>query len=290
VKIGASYFPALLGFDPFVSPYAAGAQLLGITTTEQSEAMRNGLFLERAHAEMIEADGFTLMPAPAAGFVHPEHEWLVGHPDYLIALDDTWRAPLELKLRGVAPSDQLKTRDTLQTFVYMNILRVPVGMVSWLHGGYGGVVREHERVKADPELWEMMLERVSVIRDGLMNRRLPAPDGTESTRDALRDRFAEATNGTVVRLSRAEWAHVRKIRELDEVIATAKKQRERHAQIVQEAMGDATEAVSPMDTPAARWRTVSSARLATKELRAAHPDIAGEFTKTTTTRSFSVNV
>jgi predicted phage-related endonuclease len=54
-------------------------------------------------------------------------------------------------------------------------------------------------------------------------------------------------------------------------------------------MGDAEELVTPFDTPAARWPTSTRTSLDTKALRAAHPSIAGEFTKATTYRTFNAN-
>jgi predicted phage-related endonuclease len=82
---------------------------------------------------------------------------------------------------------------------------------------------------------------------------------------------------------------VKRIRELREVENTAKEQRQAFEHRVQDFMGGATELISPLDTPAARWRPVERTSIDTKALRAAHPDIAGEFSRTTTTRRFEAN-
>lgn len=289
ITLGGSDVPAVLGLDPFTSPYALGCRKLGLTSEPpESEAMRHGLRLQAAHAEMIEDAGYDVMPAPAAGFVHPELPWLHVHPDFLIGLDGE-RAPLEVKLRGNAPSEAIWQRDYLQTFVYVHTLGATRGMLSELHGGYGGFGRDECTVLADQELFDMSVDTCERFLALLAKGKLPAPSGSDSDREAIRARFAQAETGKTIRLSQAEWGHVRKIRELDEVIARAKAQRERHAEAVQEAMGDATEAISPYDTVAARWRQVTSTRTDTKALKAAHPAIAAEFAKTTTYRKFEAN-
>lgn len=287
--LGGSDVPAVLGLDPYLSSYALGCRKLGITDDKpMSEAMRTGLRLQVAHAQMVEDDGYQIIEAPAAGFTHPELPWLVGHPDFFVSLDGQ-RAPLELKLRGIAPSDALKLRDTVQALVYCELVASAAALVSTLHGGYGGVTRSEWVVEHDADLWADIVERCEAFLALLRRGKLPAPDGSDSTREALRARYGDAQPGKTVRLTQEQWKHLLRIRELDEVIARAKDQRERHAQIVQDAMADATEAISPYDTEAARWRPVHSTRLDTRALRAAHPDIAAEFSKTTTSRRFEAN-
>src|SRR5205823_2096628 len=115
-----------------------------------------------------------------------------------------------------------------------------------------------------------------------------APDGSDSARDAIRERF-EADNGLAVRATQDVWAHQLKVRELDELSRTVKEQRARHAQVVQDFMGDATELISPYDTLGATFRAHSTTRVDLKALRAALPDVAAEFSVTSTTRRFEAN-
>jgi predicted phage-related endonuclease len=295
--IGASDVPAIVGLDPYVSPYALGCRKLGLVREPPtSQAAENGLRLEQAHAAMVEDAGYDVMPAPAAGFVHPDLPWLHVHPDALIALPTRPEAvgyapaaPLELKARGRAPDDALKTRDTIQNLMQMSVLAAPRGMVSTLHGGYGGITRTEWFVDDDAELFAMLVRECERFRALIATGKLPAPDGSDSTRDAIRNRFADADADKSIRLDTDQWKRVLAIRALDETIRRAKEQRERHAQIIQDAMGDATQAVSPVDTLGVRWNVVKSNRIDTKALREAHPALASEFTTTTTTRRFEPN-
>ena len=297
--LGGSEIPAVLGLDPYVSAYALACRKLGVSgESTTSPAARMGNRLQAVHAELVADDGYTVMPAPADGIAHPDLPWLVGHPDAFVVLTapvvqrgaehqapkapvkgtvtgaaSTERAPLELKLRGLAPSEPMRMRDTVQALVYAELCDSSQAMVSELHGGYGGIVRDEWTVERDGELFAVIVERcegfLSLIRRG----KCPAPDGSESARDALRARYGGLPE-TRVRLSRVGWEHLQRVRELDETISAAKVQRERYAQLVQDEIGDAVEAITPFDTLAARWAPVSSNRVDVKALRDALPEIA----------------
>jgi predicted phage-related endonuclease len=288
ITLGGSEVPAVLGLDPYLSPYALGARKLDPSLQpEESEAMRLGLRLQGVHAELLEEAGWQVMPAPVDGFAHPDLPWLHGRPDGLVALDGQ-RAPVELKLRGLAPSESLRQRDTIQALIYAELLAADQALVSELHGGYGGFRRDEWTIERDEELFALVVEHCERFLALLRRGKLPAPDGSDSAREAIRARFAVSDHGSI-RLSKAGWQHVRKCRELDELIGNAKAQREKHAQSVQDEMGEAEVAISPHDAPAAKWFQVTSNRLDTKALKAALPEIAAEFSKTTTTRRFEVN-
>src|SRR3954470_18982572 len=132
--IGASSVPAILGLDPWDSAYALGARLLDGRENPSSEAAQMGLDLEAAHAELVAQAGYDVMPAPVAGFVHPDLPWLCVHPDGLLGFEDGI-GPLELKLRGVAPSEAIRMRDTVQSLVQVHAMGASQGLVSVLHGG-----------------------------------------------------------------------------------------------------------------------------------------------------------
>lgn len=287
--LGGSTIPAVLGLDPYLTPYALGARLLDPSLAPpMNDAMRTGLRLQTAHLWLLEDDGYTVMPAPEAGFTHPELPWLVGHPDGFVALNGE-RAPLELKLRGLAPSDATRQRDTVQALVYAAVVGAAGAVVSTLHGGYGGIQRDQWEVEHDPELFEMIVARCESFLDLLRRGKLPAPSGSASDRDAIRRRFEHAEPGKTIRLTQDGWTAVRRIRELDETISAAKAQREKWAQRVQVEMGDATEAISPHDTAAARWRASTRTTLDGDKVKRSIPGWETTHAKTTTTRRFEAN-
>jgi predicted phage-related endonuclease len=286
--IGASSVPAILGLDPWDSAYALGARMLDGRANPASEAAQMGLDLEAAHADLVAQAGYDVMPAPAAGFVHPELPWLCVHPDGLLGFEGGI-GPLELKCRGVAPSEDLRMRDTVQSLVQVHALGATQGLVSVLHGGFGGIRRDEWTVDSDTDTFGIIVARCELFLSQLRRGVLPAPDGSDATRDAIRQRFARAEPGTAVRASQECWGWVKRIRALKETETAAKEQRQALEHKVQDFMGDATELISPLDTPAARWRPRDRTTLDTKALRAAHPGIAGEFSRTTTARYFDPN-
>lgn len=288
--LGGSEIPAVLGLDPYVSPYALACRKLGVTDEPpQSVAARMGNALEAAHLRLLADEGWVVIDGPRE-VAHPDLPWLVGHPDGWVADRDRYIMPVELKLRGVTPSDAIRTRDTIQAGVYAEIAKSPRALVSELHGGYGGIVRDEWTVERDDELFGMIVERCEAFLLLLRRGRCPAPDGSDSARDAIRARYAEANEHRRVRLTTAGYTALQRVRELDETIRAAKVQRERFAQMVQDEMGDAVEAISPTDLLAARWKPVTSRKIDTARLKRDHPVLASEYENVSTFRRFEVNV
>jgi predicted phage-related endonuclease len=288
LTLGGSEVPAVLGLDPYVSAYALGCRKLGLTSEPvMRPVMENGLRLQAAHLDWIAADGREVMPAPADGFAHPELPWLIGHPDGFAVVRKV-RAPVELKLRGIAPSEALLLRDKVQAFVYAAIVGAPVALVSTVHGGYGGIVREEVEVEYDEHTFWLIVARCAEFLADLEDGLLPAPDGSASSRDALREQWAEP--GEAKRADVRIMEHVAASRELDHYLKRAKAQKEQHDQAIQAFMGDATELVSPYDTPAARWRFSDRTALDTARLKRELPGVYAEYAKTTTTRRFDTKV
>ena len=283
-KIGGSLATALLGLDPWLPPYAAAVQLVEGRSGEAGEAADIGREFERFHRRLLRREGYDLAPADPAGYTHPEIPWLHVHPDAIV----NGLMPAELKLRGVAPNDRTLARDTMQLLVYVHTLDAPQGVLSELHGGLGGFKRVEQVVERDDELFAVAVERLDKILANIARGHLPAPSGAQADREALRSRYAEGGGGTV-RLTQEAWAHLRRGREFERTAKQAKLYAEREYEHVQAEMGDATHAFSPYDELAVRWNVTSSTRVDTTALRRAHPEIAEEFAKSTTTRRWEPN-
>ncbi len=99
--------------------------------------------------------------------------------------------------------------------------------------------------------------------------------------------FPEA-NGKTIRLDRATWEACKELKARKEQLDAIKRQAAELQQTVEVAMGDAERAVSPYDTPAARWPTVQQTRLDTTALKEARPDVYSEFAVSKPTRRFTV--
>lgn len=285
VTLGSSEIPAVLGLDPFVSPYALACRKLGVTSEpEPSDAARLGLILQLAHLDALRSDGYDVREAADVELTHPELDWMVGHPDGVLVRPDEV-IPVELKARGVAPTEQLRMRDTVQALIYAELAESSQALVSELCGGYGGFHREEWLVDRDADVFTSIVAACEAFLATVARGKAPKPDGSESAREALRARYGGIV-GLAHTLSEAGMESLRKFREWDYTEKQAKGRKEAYAQLVQDEMGDATVALSPAGLEVARFGVVSSTRTDTKRLARDHPDLTAEYQTTTTYRRF----
>lgn len=278
VTIGGSEAAAVLGCDPFLSATMLAARKLGLAPApEQSDAMRLGTASQAWHAELLEADGYSVVPAPTAAFARDGLEWWRGHPDAFAELNGE-RGVVELKARGVTPDERTWLRDEIQALHYLACTGLDLALVSILHGGYGGLARSERVVERDDSTLELMREAYEAFRAMVKRGRLPEPDGSDSAREFFRSRRLEPAE--VVRLSRAGHGHAKAAKFHVERERWHKAEAERHWQAVQQEMGSATRALSPLsDEVLAEWSDESYSYFNRKALTAAHPAIAAEFTE-----------
>jgi putative phage-type endonuclease len=289
-RVGGSEAAAACGVDPFRSRIMLWAEKTGRVERPESPAMRMGTLLQPTVAALVEDEGYEVMPAPDDELTHAEHPFMIGHLDGFTVIDGQ-RAPLEIKTRGSGWKDDSNALASavMQAQQYIELTAAESALIAVLHGGYGGMALDLRVVRRDDKLIDLMVAMERDFVELVRSDTPPDPDGSDSARDAVRSMAGAAEPGKVARATADIWKLVRTIREADERIAAIKAQRERAAQQVQAFMGDAEELVTPFDTPAARWPTSTRASLDTKALRAAHPSIAGEFTKATTYRTFNAN-
>ena len=287
--IGGSDAASACGVDPFRSRVMLWAEKTGRYERDTSEAMRWGTLLEPVIFAELERQGFDVMPAPADGFVMAGHEWLTGHPDGFVMLDG-YRGVLEVKTAGQwsghdwhsdagAPLAYL-----VQVHHYMTVTGTDRALLACLVGGQRLELRT---VYADESVIQAMLDREQELLNFIRTDTPPPPDGSSAAHDAIRAMHPKA-NGKTIRLDRATWEAVKELKARKEQLDTIKRQVAELQQTVELAMGDAEHAVSPFDTPAARWPTVQQTRLDTSALKAARPDVYQEFAVSKPTRRFTV--
>jgi putative phage-type endonuclease len=289
MKIGGSEAAAACGVDPHRSRLMLWAEKARGFERPETEPMRWGKLLEPVVYADLERQGFELMPCPDAEWSHPKWPWLVGHPDGFAQVGGA-RAVLEIKTAGYW-SGQDWNEDAgaplpylVQAHHYMVLTGCRTTLLACLVGGQR---LEVVTVFYDAAVADAMLELELAFIDALRSDTPPPPDGSDSAHDAIRELYPEA-NGATMRLDRATWEAVKALRERKEQLATVKAQAAELQQTIELAMGDAERAVSPFDTPAARWTNVQSTRLDTAALKAARPDVYQEFAVTKATRRFTL--
>jgi putative phage-type endonuclease len=288
-KISGSEAASACGVDPFRSRIMLWAEKTGRIERPETEAMRWGTLLEPVVFGELERQGFEVMPAPAAEWMHDTEWWMTGHVDGFVAVDGV-RGVLEVKTAGHwsghdwSSDSGAPLQYLVQVHHYMAITGCDVGLLACLVGGQRLELRT---VYADLDVTEQMILREQELLNYIRTDQPPPPDGSSSAHDAIRALHPEA-NGQTMRLSRAGWENVLALRERKEQLEIVKRQAAELQQAIELEMGDATHAISPFDTPAARWPTVQSTRLDSKALKAARPDVHSEFAVATSTRRFTL--
>ena len=257
---------------------------------EPTEATWLGTALQARVAELVmERDGYEIMPAPADGFTHPEHPWMVCHPDGFTAVRGA-RAVAEIKTRGTG----WHSDDEHELFAYilqvqhgMEVAGCDVGLLSILHGGFGGLRLETREIVRDDALIDRMMELEKEIVDAVRTETPPTRLGHRRDSDALRLMHPES-NGRTVRRSK-KWDEIDlELRARKEQLATIKAQVTELETEYKVLMGDAERCISPHDTREARWVTREVTRIDTTALKAARPEIASEFAVTKPERRFTL--
>lgn len=288
-KIGGSEAASACGVDPYRSRIMLWAEKTGRVERPQTEAMRWGTLLEPVVFQELERQGFDVMPAPDVEWQHENVRWMTGHVDGFVDIEGQ-RGVLEIKTANAFAGHDW-TSDAgaplpylVQVHHYMAITGCEVGLLACLVGGQRLELRT---VTRDHGVTLAMIDREGALLDYVRTDRPPPPDGSDSAKDAIRALYPESS-GKTIRLDRETWEACKALKARKEQLDVVKRQAAELQQKIELAMGDAEQAVSPFDTPAARWPSVQSTRLDSKALKAARPDVWSEFAVPTSTRRFTV--
>jgi predicted phage-related endonuclease len=172
----------------------------------------------------------------------------------------------------------------MQVHHYFALTGLRVGLLACLVSGQRLEVRTVHR---DESIIEAMLEREARFLDFVRSDTPPPPDGSQSAHDAIRALHPDA-NGKTVRLSRDQWRDVRELRQRRDQRKEIERQEAELQQRLELAMGDAEHAVSPYDTPAARFASVVSKRFDTTAFRKDHAALYDEYAVAKPTRRFTL--
>jgi predicted phage-related endonuclease len=287
--LGGSEAAAACGVDPWRSRVALWLEKRGEWPNVAGEPAIWGTLLEPVVYGELERRGFSVMPAPARGFTDDDLPWMIGHPDGFAELDGE-AALLEIKTAGQWTANEWKGESgaplpyLLQLHHYFYITGYSLALLAVLIAGQR---LETRIVHRDDAVIARMLDLEGEFIDHLRTGNMPAPDGSDSARDALRSAF-EPTAGLVVRADAPIERHVREARILRESINARKEQLAKHEQVIQAYMGEATELISRHDATLAKWTPYDRTALDSKALREAMPATFTEFSTTKTLRRFTL--
>ena len=286
-KIGGSEAAAACGLDPYRSRLMLWYEKVNGVERDETEAMRLGTLLQPAVAEIASERGYEIMPAPADGFTHPEHAWMVCHPDGFASVDGE-RAVAEIKTRGTGWSSE-DERELyayyLQVFHGMAVTGCGAGLLCILHGGHGGLRLDTREVVRDDALTDQMIGLEQEIVNAVRTEQPPLARGTKSDGEAVKQMYG-LSDGNAKRANREAWRWVKEARELKEQRDEVDRQYKERVQNIQVYMGEAEQLVSPFDEHVAKWANVTEHRFNAAAFKAAHPSVHAEFVRENNVRRF----
>ncbi len=288
VTLGGSSAAAAAGIDPYRSRVMLWLELTGRVERPETEAMAWGTALEPVIMAELAERGYDPSPDVIDHWRDDARPWLVGHPDGFVTLDPGARALLEVKTAGPFAhrwDESAPLHYQAQCQVYMYLTGLGRALLACLVGGQRLVLQTIDR---DDTAIGYLLAALDDFYGYVLRDEPPPPDGSDSARDALALMYPSATSGLVHRLTAAEWESVRELRARKEQLAAVKAQMTELENKLKAAMGDAETAVSPFDSEALHWRSVSRTAVDVARLKELRPELASLFTTTTETRRFTV--
>jgi putative phage-type endonuclease len=287
--IGGSTIAAAAGIDPYLSPTALFLRMTGqIPEPESNGHMRIGKALEPVIIDLLREDGHAVIRVPAAGVRDDARPWLLGHLDGIVS----GNAPYVIECKATGGwalrswnGDEPPVTWQAQVQTYMHLTGTDRAVIAAL---IDGTTLRTVEVTRDDRAIGMLLERAERFYGMLCRGEIPELDGSKSTRDALHERFADATPGRKVRASRAVRDVVDEMRQLKASLDAHAEQYEERRRIVEATMGDAEVLLDHADNVLAKWTPTTSRRLDTKRLKADLPVIHEEYAVPTTSRRFTL--
>lgn len=273
--IGGSDASAILGLNPYVSPFDVYATIKGLKPDQpDNEAMRQGRDLEDYVASrFVEATGKSVRRRNAI-LQHPEYPWMIGNVDRLVVGEN---AGLECKTTSILNKAKFSQGEYPSTYYVQCVHYMAVtGAERWylavlvLNKEFHIYTIERDEaeiealIEAEKQFWE------NHILAGIP----PSPDGSKSTSDAIKTMFPEARERETVALFGME-DKIRQYLELYEQAKELNRKIERLKQSIQLEMQDAE--IGHAQGYIVNWRNQTRQTLDTKRLQKEHPEIYKQY-------------
>lgn len=282
--IGGSEITAVMGLDPYATPYALWERKTGrVGDSGENKFTRAGNYLEEAVAQMFaDATGMEVYKPEQEHFAHPDFPHLLGTPDRFVAMKHG-DAVLEIKTtqRRIAREDVTEgaaLRWYFQVLWYMGITGKKTGFIAWL---CNGVDFDYIQVDFQPDIFADMVQAGDEFwRNHVLADVPPPPISKDDIMRTIGQVLPDAIEGPeqVLQYNTQIKANAAKIKELEEANEELKT-------AVQLAMGDKS-VMTWKGVPLFTWKEMQSTRLDQKRLKEEAPEVFERFAKTSTTRVF----
>jgi len=285
--IGGSDSAAIVGLDRYRSPFDVYADKLGLKPEiPDNEAMRQGRDLEQYVAErFMEATGKRVRRRNAM-LQHPEYPFMIADIDRWVVGEN---AGFEAKTTSVLnrakfSQGEFPPRYYVQCMHYMAV----TGAERWylavlvLNKSFHVFTIERDEaeinalIEAEKDFWE----------NHVLKKIPPAPDGSESTSDLIKQLFPEAREAAEIALFGYE-GKIQQYLELDTKVKELECERDKLKQELQLAMADAE--IGRAQGYVVEWKNQVRQSLDTKKLKSEHAEIYEKYLKPAqTVRMFKI--
>ena len=284
--IGGSDIAAILGENPWRSPIDVWLEKTGrVEDQDPTERMVWGTRAEDMIAGGYAADYVKVVRRVNAILCHKDHPHHRANLDRLIIDPTRGNGVLEVKNVGAWgekawADDNVPPHYMLQLQWYLHVTGLSWGVFAALIGGNKLIVRE---TQYDPELAAIMVQAAADFWQCVTDDTMPPAVSGDS--EAVASIYPES-NGDTTLLSVDASALVRQYIECKEAIATLEQSLDGIKARIQQEMGSAE--IGLADGYRVSWKSQTRATIDTKRLKAERSDIADEYSRETTTRTFNI--
>lgn len=282
--IGGSEITAVMGLDPYTTPYALWERKTGrVADNGENKFTRAGNYLEDAVAQMFsDAAGLEVYKPETEHFQHQEFPHLLGTPDRFVSMKHG-DAVLEIKTtqKRITREDITEghaLRWYFQVLWYMGITGKKAGFIAWL---CNGVDFDYIQVDFQPDIFADMVQAGNEFWLNHVQANVPPPpltkedimksigrvlpDAIEGPEDALRYHAQIKENA----------AKIKELEAANEELKTA----------VQLMMGDKS-VMTYQGAPLFTWKEAETTRLDGKRLKEDEPEVWQRYAKVSLVRTF----
>ena len=286
--IGGSDAAAVVGLSRYSSPLDIWLQKTRRKpATPDNEAMHWGRLLEPVvREEFIRRTGLTVKECPYL-MAHKDYPFMLANVDGIVSEKDGTKAVLEIKTTNSFTTakdseDGLPVEWYCQVQHYLAVTGLSKAYVVVL---IGGNKLQWQIVDRDEETIRTLIALESHFWHEYVLKDVPPPVDANSG-DALALLYPTSTESSVVLPAEADElvAQYLEIKKAEDELKNAKASCENKLKAL---LKDAENGIAPNGYTVA-WKSFSQSRLDSTKLKAAHPDIATQFTAIVTGRKFSV--
>lgn len=284
--IGSSEVATVVGLNPYESPYQfwkrKTAQIDGTEVPrEETMAMKLGHLLEGAVAQCwCDETGREIIKRSACDWliVNGDKPFLRVSPDRTYWLrgmlkNSKNKGILECKTtQKKIDADDLPKHWFVQLQYQLGVAEMEHGSLAWLTMGrdFG-----YKNITLVPDFYKWLVEEVEKFwRDNILQRIEPAA----TTLEDVVMKYNAHTDGKVVEVDEDIFVAYQNLKEVKERLAQLKEEHDAFEEKIKFAFGDA-EAISYGGEKLATWKSAKpTEKFDSKAFKAAHPDLAKEFT------------